>query len=760
MALGVARLAGPVFRLRRQGWKGLIRQRGKPQPGKDGSNSRSDNREAKSPDAAARSSDTEPQGIKSGLWVSSAIETIIATKPPTIVVPVYGALSELKACIGSVVRNTYGDVKLLIIDDASPQPEVGDYLRDLARRYCNIELEVNESNLGFVRTANKAFEMTDGDVVLLNSDTQVPPRWLNRLRLIAYSDPTVGTVTPLSDNAGAFSAPSIDEANEMPLGVDSMGRLVTQESGFRMPSTPTANGFCMYLKREVISATGGFDAESFPRGYGEENDLSMRSMAMGWRHVVDDSTLVFHSRSSSFQEEKADLLARGKAKMLQLHPEYGREVKAFIADKAMQGARQAVQRAVDSAQTGKRGLPRILYVVHGGGGGTIMTNLDLMHGVSEEYQPLLLSTRGESIRLYNGIDNELLRRITLKDRIQPGDFESAEYRDVVGGLIASYGVEIVHIRHLQRHTFDLPSIAKSLDLPVLLSFHDFYYCCPTVHLLDERDQFCGGICTPGQGQCRTPRWFIGTPHLKHGWVKVWQQRSSEMFKNVDVFVTTSPSAVSVYREVFPELREARFEVIEHGRDLDQQASLAEFPSPGQPARVLLLGHVEVHKGAGLVADLQRLDRERQALEFHLLGNLTDEVTLDVVDHGTYRREELAQRLAEIRPAAVALLTIWPETYSHTLTEAWSAGIPVVASRLGALGERIDRHGGGWALDISNPEQIYEFLLNLFSDRDRWEAERGKARVAGFRSVNEMSSDYLRLYNELMDQHRSFSPVNV
>ncbi|MDD3984506.1 MAG: hypothetical protein PHY59_01120 [Methanobacterium sp.] len=49
---------------------------------------------------------------------------------------------------------------------------------------------------------------------------------------------------------------------------------------------------------------------------------------------------------------------------------------------------------------------------------------------------------------------------------------------------------------------------------------------------------------------------------------------------------------------------------------------------------------------------------------------------------------------KIKPSFIGIFSICPETYSHTLTEAWTCGIPVLATEIGALKERIIKNGGG------------------------------------------------------------------
>ena len=44
----------------------------------------------------------------------------------------------------------------------------------------------------------------------------------------------------------------------------------------RSVAVPTTVGFCLYVRRAALDQIGGFDAEAFGRGYGEENDFCMR----------------------------------------------------------------------------------------------------------------------------------------------------------------------------------------------------------------------------------------------------------------------------------------------------------------------------------------------------------------------------------------------------------------------------------------------------------------------------------------------------
>ena len=74
---------------------------------------------------------------------------------------------------------------------------------------------------------------------------------------------------------------------------------------------------------------------------------------------------------------------------------------------------------------------------------------------------------------------------------------------------------------------------------------------------------------------------------------------------------------------------------------------------------------------------------------------------NITVHGYYRGDALPSLLARFGIGLVVLPSIWPETYSLVLSEAWIAGAAVAAFDLGAPAERIRRHGGGWLAPLES-----------------------------------------------------------
>ena len=727
---------------------------------------------AKQSPAAPRKRRRQPAPAQSGLPVGFTVDAgwleRLETAPPvTIVVPVYDAFDEVSRCLDSLVRWTSHPVEVLLIDDASPDPRIADLLGTYETR-AGFRVLSNETNLGYTRTVNRGIGESAGDVVLLNSDTEVTPGWLQGLRLAAYSGDRVATATALSDNAGAFSVPVVGEANDVPdwLSRSEAGRAIRRGAARAYPETPTGSGFCFYIRRDVIDEIGTFDADAFPRGYGEENDFCMRAIAAGWRHVVDDATFVFHSRNASFGGEREALMTAGRAVVDERHPEYSARVSAFVHGDAMESVRATARLSLLGRPLEKATQrPRILAVLHEGSGGTPHTNRDLMVGLADRYEPFILLSNTRSLSLWRVDDRGAITELERWELDVPWkitDITRADFRERIATVLVGLDIELVHIRHLLGHTLDMPEVAGRLGIPVVVSFHDFYLSCPTVHLLDDRDEFCGGVCTPGDGKCRIPSaWLADAPHLKHAWVHTWRRHLLERFEHVGAFVTTSQHTHQTYVKSYPELADRWFSVIEHGRDLEQ-SGLAHPPAASGPVKILITGNIDVHKGADVLAAIKAADTDNQ-LELHFLGNVPAQYHHLGVIHGRYQRSEFAAKVAAIKPSFIGIFPIWPETYCHTLTEAWASGIPVLASDIGVLRERIGHHGGGWLIDHQNPQVALATILRIAGDREEWEAQRERATLAGIRSVADMADDYDALYRQLLAERRPLSvkpPVRV
>src|SRR4051794_4645799 len=189
-----------------------------------------------------------------------------------VCIPLYGAHDLFVRCLRSVLAHTPAAVPILVADDNGPDPTSRSWADALPHERDVLWLRQPE-NLGFVGNCNAAFAIAaPADVVLLNSDCEVGEGWFEGLRDAAHSDSTIATATALSNHATILSVPFRNHPSpQLPkqLTFDDAAARVRAASPRLRPRIPTAIGHCVYVRREAIDLTAGFDP-AFAPAYGEE----------------------------------------------------------------------------------------------------------------------------------------------------------------------------------------------------------------------------------------------------------------------------------------------------------------------------------------------------------------------------------------------------------------------------------------------------------------------------------------------------------
>ncbi len=250
---------------------------------------------------------------------------------PEIVIPVYDALEYVQRCLQSIIKFTECPYLLTLVDDGST-PECNQWLDDFARDKPWVKVLHNQFNMGYTLAINRAIRESTGCViVLLNSDTEVSPRWLMQLIAVANSNSQIGIVGPLSNAASWQSVPKIKSesgawaVNSLPQGVSisAYAEKIRYACNGEHPDVPILNGFCLYIKRDVFDSVGLFDEEAFPKGYGEENDFCFRAVDAGFTLKIATDTYIYHAKTKSFGNNRREELI--KQANITLKKRYGEE---------------------------------------------------------------------------------------------------------------------------------------------------------------------------------------------------------------------------------------------------------------------------------------------------------------------------------------------------------------------------------------------------------------------------------------------------
>ena len=156
-------------------------------------------------------------------------------------------------------------------------------------------------------------------------------------RLVApLEDERIASVTPMSNGAGIFSFPYLnnDRLNTdflARVGLENINKALRVNDTYSYIDIPTAHGFSMAISKKAWKQIGGFNEFLFGRGYGEENDWSRRAMREGFRNVLIHNLYVAHYHGGSFtSEESKNNKARSSSFLKFLYPEYKLSTNSYL----------------------------------------------------------------------------------------------------------------------------------------------------------------------------------------------------------------------------------------------------------------------------------------------------------------------------------------------------------------------------------------------------------------------------------------------
>jgi len=310
--------------------------------------------------------------------------------------------------------------------------------------------------------------------------------------------------------------------------------------------------------------------------------------------------------------------------------------------------------------------PRILFVSHGHEGGVTRHVEELARALDPEAEVLLLRPRADGfVALAWMRDGEALRLF----------FDAKREWAALEATLAALGIDRVHYHHVDGYPREVLALASRLRCPHDVTIHDYFAACPNFHMLDGRGRFCGG--QPDCRQCLDAgpaQWSMSIPE--------WRQAFGALLRSAARVIAPSTDAARRITAFFPEIHPVTWP---HPEDTP--------PTLPHPVRVLVPGAISIAKGLqvleGCVADAAA---RGLGLHFRVLGFVAR--AMPVWPHaplsisGEFPPGKLPELIAIEGGDVIFFPAQCPEIFSYTLSAALDSGLPIVATGIGALPERL------------------------------------------------------------------------
>lgn len=225
----------------------------------------------------------------------------------------YNAGDALERCVSAVFAQPI-DTRVTVVDNASTDDSL-DHLRASTGDSQDLEILVNEANLGFAKAVNRAVNRLEGAapyLLILNPDCEVLPGSIAKLANALDQDSDAALAGPaVVDRQGRPMKATLRQF-PTPLtsfltvsGLWRLGRWIPSLQGVdqtgRMPTVTVeadaVSGACMMLRRELFLDMGGLDTS-----YGlhcEDLDLMYRIAQRGMHCLLVPAARVFHDQGVS-----------------------------------------------------------------------------------------------------------------------------------------------------------------------------------------------------------------------------------------------------------------------------------------------------------------------------------------------------------------------------------------------------------------------------------------------------------------------------
>jgi len=229
-------------------------------------------------------------------------------KKVSVVILNWNGVGMLQKFLPGVVKHSQGkEVEICVADNASTDDSVA-YLE---ANFPDVRLIVLDKNYGFAEGYNRALQQVEAEyVVLLNSDVEVTPHWLDPL--VAYMDahPEVAACQPKirSERNKAYfeyagAAGGYLDKYGYPFCRGRIFEVVEKDEGQYDTIQPVlwATGAALFVRLKDYREVGGLDGRFF--AHMEEIDLCWRLRSRGRKIVCIPQSVVYHVGAATLKKE-------------------------------------------------------------------------------------------------------------------------------------------------------------------------------------------------------------------------------------------------------------------------------------------------------------------------------------------------------------------------------------------------------------------------------------------------------------------------
>ncbi|MDX1664105.1 MAG: glycosyltransferase family 4 protein [Candidatus Promineifilaceae bacterium] len=346
-------------------------------------------------------------------------------------------------------------------------------------------------------------------------------------------------------------------------------------------------------------------------------------------------------------------------------------------------------------------------------------------------------------------------------------FASPSAERLFADVLARETPDLVHVQHLMGLPAALVDRLQAAGVPYVVSLHDYWYRCANAQLITNTDQrVCRGpeawlncgACVLARGGLENQLWL--RPALAP--LLAYRSRLLRLaLEGAEAIIAPTAFVRDMYTSLG--IPAEQITVLPLGLEMPAELSLeterrrdGDAPAGGGPLHVVYVGSIAPQKGVHvLVEAVNALPAE--AVQLSIFGSLAaypeyvEQLRAPALHPrihfaGSVSREALWPMLMETADVLV-VPSLWYEGSPAVTREAFAAGVPVVASRLGALAEQVDDGVNGLLFPAGDAKVLAATLARLYEEPAL--LPRLRAGIQPVRSMAGHVAHVERLYRSIL-----------
>ena len=169
--------------------------------------------------------------------------------------------------------------------------------------------------------------------------------------------------------------------------------------------------------------------------------------------------------------------------------------------------------------------------------------------------------------------------------------------------------------------------------------------------------------------------------------------------------------------------------------------------------IAFVGGMVEAKGSKIATEL--IKNSSDDINWYIMGNIGDEELANLkADNlyktGGYEKDNLKKLLDRYQIDLVCVLSVWPETFCYTISESLICGVPVLATDIGAMGERMRVNQCGWLVESdASYADIFKKIKEIRKNKGDYKKVKELAENYVEKTLFDMVDEYRLIYNQVI-----------